>query len=149
MSFINDTRHLRGHVSRFENEASLQNRSLEGRRLLLVEDEPLIALDVEEICLEHGAEQVVTIRRLEDAQALDFSLFDAAIVDLVLGDRSSLPLAATMRANDLPIVFASGYSQTPELALNFPDVTLLSKPYASNTLVEALVAAMKPRSGNV
>jgi DNA-binding response OmpR family regulator len=125
---------------------SLSNRLLEGRHLLLVEDEPLIALDVEELCLEHGAAQVATIRRAEEAQSLDFSLFDAAIVDLVLGDHSSLPLAARMRAHNLPIVFTSGYTHTPELALDFPEVAMLSKPYAGSTLVEALVAAIKPGS---
>lgn len=130
-----------------ESEASLQNRSLEGHRILLIEDEPLIALDVEELCSEHGATQVITVRQIEDAQSLDFSLFDVAIVDLVLGDRSTLPLAAAMRAKNLPIVFTSGYSQTPELAMDFPDVTMLSKPFAGSTLVEALMAAVR-RSRN-
>lgn len=149
MSFLNDTNDLDSHVSRFESEASLQNRSLERRSILLVEDEPLIALDVEELCKEHGATKIVTIRHIDDANALDFSLFDAAIVDLVLGDHSTLPLAAAMRANNLPIVFTTGYTGAPELTLDFPDVVMLSKPYAGSALVEALSAAIRLSSRNI
>jgi CheY-like chemotaxis protein len=126
----------------------LDNGILEHRRVLLVEDEPLIALDVEELCLEHGAAQVVTARRIEEAEAQDFSQFDVAIVDLVLGDRSTLPIAAAMRATGLPLVFTSGYSSAPELASAFGDVTLLSMPFVGNALVQALVAAIAAASKN-
>jgi len=126
----------------------LKNLSLEGRRVLLVEDEPLIALDVEELCREHGAAQVVTVRSIDEAQSLDFSLFDVAIVDLVLGDHSTLPLASTMQASGLPLVFTSGYSSAPELALDFGNATWLSKPYVGNVLIEALVAAITAGSRN-
>ena len=126
----------------------MTNRPLEGQRILLVEDEPLIALDVEELCLEHGAKQILTVQQTEDAQTLDFSHFDVAVVDLVLGDRSTLPLAAAMRANGLPLVFTSGYSYAPELVLDFGDITLLSKPFAGTRLIEALTAAMAAASRN-
>lgn len=126
----------------------MTNRPLAGRHILLVEDEPLIALDVEELCFEHGAAQVFTVRSMEEARELDFSRFDAAAVDLMLGNHSTLPLAAAMRATGLPLVFTSGYSSAPELLMEFGDITLLSKPYAGFMLIEALTAAMAVASRN-
>jgi len=145
MSFFNDTAPAPSHVSPLESEVSL-NGILTGLRVLLVEDEPLIALDIEELCRENGAEEVVTVRRMEDADALDLSSFHVAIVDLVLGQNSSLPLAALIKAHGLPLIFTSGYSATPELAMDFPGVTLLAKPYAGETLIDAIAAAISSRN---
>lgn len=117
---------------------------LDGRRILLVEDEPLIALDVEELCLEHGAASVVVMRDVGETQAMDFSAFDVAIVDLILGRRSSLPVAASLKAAGIPFVFSSGYAEAPEIAAEFPEAVLLTKPYAGQALLDALVAALAP-----
>ena len=87
-------------------------RTLDGLRVLLIEDEPLIALDVEELCLEYGAASVVVLRDINETEAIDFSAFDVAIVDLVLGQRSTLPVAAALKAAGIPFVFSSGYARS-------------------------------------
>ena len=115
---------------------------LDGLFVLLLEDEFLIAMDVEQICRDHGAREVVIARTLEEAeQELARSKFDAAIVDLMLGGTSTLPLASVLQERAVPFIFASGYSDTQELTRNFPAIAVITKPYAGNDLVEALAVA--------
>ncbi len=67
---------------------------LQGLRLLLLEDEILIAMDVEQLCRDNGAEDVVTIRDLSQIEPDGLAgRFDAAIVDLMLGGESTLDFA--------------------------------------------------------
>lgn len=115
---------------------------LAGLRILVLEDEFLIAMDVEQLCLDNGAADVVVARLLTEIDEQELSSrFDAAIVDLMLGGTSTLDFAARLRSADVPFVFASGYSDADELKLSFPDVRLVTKPYSGDDLVEALAVA--------
>ena len=146
MSFLNDIACIIFHQSLMDTEVM----PLQHARVLLFEDEPLIALDVEELCLEHGASEVIVVRRLEDAETVELAAFDVAIVDLILGKYSTVTIATALRDAGVPFIFSSGYADAPELAADFPDVRLLAKPYAGEALIGALTAAMTVRQlGNV
>ncbi|MGT2464712.1 hypothetical protein ACVOMV_03395 [Mesorhizobium atlanticum] len=84
---------------------------LDGLRILVLEDEFLIAMDVEQLCRDHGAAEVTIAREIAeiDGQALS-ARFDAAVVDLMLGGVSTLDFAVRLRSEGIPFVFASGYS---------------------------------------
>lgn len=112
---------------------------LEGLRILVLEDEFLIAMDVEQLCREHGALDVALARNLDEAG--DNADFDAAIVDMLLDGVSTLDFAARLREAGKPFVFASGYTDNDEVAQRFPGVTLVGKPYSGNDLIEAVAAA--------
>ncbi len=112
---------------------------LDGLRILVLEDEALIAMDVEQLCLEHGASHVTVLGDLAEISAEAAATgFDAAILDLMLGGVSTLDFARQLRDREVPFVFASGYSGTEELKQAFPDVTLVNKPYSGIDLVEAV-----------
>lgn len=112
-------------------------------RILLLEDEFLIAIDVEETCRDSGAKDVLIARSLAEAEeAAALHKFDAAIVDIMLGGDSTLDFASTLQTRDLPFVFASGYSDLSEIDSRFPGVRVMAKPYAARDLVEALSAAI-------
>lgn len=115
---------------------------LDGLRILVLEDEFLIAMDVEQLCRDHGASDVVIVRHLSeiDPDGID-ARFDAAIVDLRLGSVSTLDFARLLREHDVPFVFASGYGDADELAVSFPGIALVGKPYAGADLIEAVAAA--------
>ena len=115
---------------------------LDGLRILVLEDEFLIAMDVEQLCRDHGAADVTIVREIADidGQALPSS-FDAAVVDLMLGGVSTLDFAARLRSEAVPFVFASGYSDSDEVKASFPDVRLVTKPYSGDDLIQALAAA--------
>lgn len=114
---------------------------LEGLRILLLEDEFLIAMDVEQLCREHGAVEVAVVRSLEELR--DALEFDAAIIDVFLGGVSTFDFAEALRQAGKPFVFASGYTDNAEVATRFPGVTLVGKPYAGNDLVEAVAIACR------
>ena len=117
---------------------------LDGLRILILEDEVLIAMDVEQLCRESGAEDVLTARTLDEAATHDEVAkfrFDAAILDVMLDGQSTFPFAEVLRKRELPFIFASGYTDLDELLSQFPDVTVVGKPYAGEVLIHALAEA--------
>ncbi|UVK41462.1 response regulator [Mesorhizobium sp. AR10] len=104
-------------------------------------------MDVEQLCRDYGAGEVVIARDLSeiDQQKID-TRFDAAIVDLMLGGASTRDFALQLRQSGVPFVFASGYSDADEIQASFPGVRLVTKPYSGDDLVEAVAAACGRRS---
>jgi CheY-like chemotaxis protein len=149
MSYLNDSAHLPGHCCSHSAQLPFAwsdlrlTELLEGLSILVLEDEFLIAMDVEQLCRDHGARDVVIKGRIadlpEDAETM--AAFDAAVVDLMLGGVSTLDFAARLRAHQVPFVFATGYADVKDVSRNFPDVTVIGKPYSGDALVEALAAA--------
>jgi DNA-binding response OmpR family regulator len=115
---------------------------LDGLRILVLEDEFLIAMDVEQLCRDNGAGEVVIARDLAEIDGRHVAAqFDAAIVDLMLGGASTLDFASGLRTAGVPFVFASGYSDADEIKASFPGIKLVGKPYSGEDLVQAVAAA--------
>jgi DNA-binding response OmpR family regulator len=107
-------------------------------RILIVEDEPTLALAVEETLAAAGFEIAGVVGRRDKALALVESAgFDAAIVDANLNGISAAPVAAALTARGLPFIVMSGYSprQQPDALRAAP---LIQKPCRPERLVEAL-----------
>lgn len=118
-------------------------KALAGTRLLIMEDEFLIAMDIEQVCRDHGAQDCVIVRSLvEIGDEPDFA-FDAAIVDMKLGGDSTVDFARELLARNVPFVFSTGYSDLGDLAAGFPGIAVVTKPYSGDELVGALAAAME------
>lgn len=109
------------------------------RRILVVEDEPLVAFDNEYLLADAGYEVVGTVDSLADATRL----IDAEPLDLVLsdiklsGDDNGLDVARAAGAKGIPVLFVTGNCpmEAHELA-----VGCLSKPYSDRMLKAALEA---------
>jgi DNA-binding response OmpR family regulator len=115
---------------------------LAGMRILILEDEVLIAMDVEQLCRDNGAADVVVARSLAEVDPDQAALeFHAAIVDVMLDGTSTLDFARHIRERNLPFVFASGYTDLDEIFASFPGVAIVGKPYSGSDLVEAVAAA--------
>jgi len=114
---------------------------LSGLRILILEDESLIAMDVEQLCREHGASDIIVERDLDGLEA-DGALdgFDVAIVDLMLAGVSALPFAERLRDVGRPFVFTSGFADT-DLVREFPGVPAVGKPFSGTDLIDAIAAA--------
>lgn len=117
------------------------NDTLEGLRILLLEDEFLIAMDVELLCRDHGAADVVVKQSLDELQD-DGSVadFDVAIIDLMLSGVSTLPFAERLAKSGRPFVFASGRVELDELLNDFPGVPVIGKPYTGADLIDAVAS---------
>jgi len=116
---------------------------LDGMRILVLEDELLIAMDVEQLCRDHGAHDIIIVRSLGELQTAPEALPDAAIVDVMLGGESTLDFAKDLHARGIPFVFASGYTQSDEIFRDFPGVALVGKPYSGDDLMSAVAEACR------
>jgi DNA-binding NtrC family response regulator len=121
--------------------------SLCGRRILVVEDEILIALTAQDMLTDAGADVVIATCASEATDQLSGSHpLDAAIIDLNLGHGCDSSLAAIAVRRGIPVVLATGYSRVTDLPEAFTDIPIVSKPYTGTTLVSAVREAMGPRA---
>jgi CheY-like chemotaxis protein len=102
---------------------------LSGLRILVVEDDFLIARDIKEAIERLGGRVVGPIGRLEQAQDLARrTVFDAAILDVKLDGDVTFPLAEELLMRGVPIVLATGYDLV-SLPEKFQGVPHLRKPF--------------------
>jgi len=109
----------------------------EGLRVLVVEDEPVVAMYLEDLLDALGCVIIGPASRLADGLELaEQGLFDVAILDINLGGERSTPIAEALRARGLPFAFASGYGVPPE---GFgAEVPMIEKPYREAQVAGAL-----------
>lgn len=101
---------------------------LQGRRVLLVEDESLVAMLAEDMLMELGCEVVVAMRLDKALAQARAGHFDAAVLDVNLGDSRSYPIADVLFERCLPFLFATGYGAEGVEAA-YRAVPVLQKPY--------------------
>jgi CheY-like chemotaxis protein len=109
-------------------------------RLLVVEDEALIAMMLEDILVDLGHEVVEVASSIHAALAAletTHAPLDAAILDANLGGASAAPVADALRAHGVPFILASGYEGSELKTLGF-EGTSLRKPYRPEDVSRAL-----------
>lgn len=111
--------------------------TMAGKRILIVEDEPIVAMCLEDALEALGCVPVGPVSRLEDGLMLARSeTLDAAILDINLGGERSYPIAEALREREIPFVFASGYgAPDPAQGMGEP---LMEKPYSERDVRAAL-----------
>jgi DNA-binding response OmpR family regulator len=108
--------------------------SLAGRRILVVEDEMMIAILLDEALRSLGGTVVGPVGKLEAAKRLATEeMFDAAVLDINIRGGQVFPVAAILEARGIPYVLASGYSDwvLPEHMQGKPRLT---KPFTLREL---------------
>ena len=106
-----------------------QGRLLSGVKLLVVEDEALIAMEVEEMIAAMGAEVVGSFSRVTDAlKALEKETVAGAILDVQLSRETTLDLVDVLLERGCPVLFVTGGA--PEsIPENYRQLPRLSKPF--------------------
>jgi CheY-like chemotaxis protein len=114
---------------------------LKGKRILVVEDEALIAVMVEDMLTEMGSVVVGPAATIEEALALARTeTIDGAVLDVnVRGERID-PVADALLERGVPMLFATGYGEV-RLASGAV-ATVIDKPYTQDKLARGLAAAM-------
>ena len=112
---------------------------LAGKRLLVVDDEPMLALDVADQLQFHGA-QVAAVNSLEDAAAVLASgaALDGAILDIQIGDEEVWPVAEALKRKGTPFVFLSATCGERPLPDEFEGKPFLPKPLDRDSLKDTL-----------
>ena len=114
-------------------------------RVILVEDEPLVAMMMEDLLADLGCEIAGSFGSLDAALgwvAAQEELPDGALLDVNLGGGETVfPLADLLRERGVPFVFATGYGALP--SNEYPDAPLVRKPVAQDELLP-LLRAFRP-----
>src|SRR5262245_23449938 len=112
---------------------------LSGRRVLVVEDEPLIALEIAQALTSAGASVLVAKTLDEGLRQAEQDDLSAAVLDLVLGANDGAALCARLRERGIPFVIYSGRTDIPT---GCEPGAFVSKPAHPHALMQAIVSVL-------
>lgn len=116
------------------------------KRILIVEDEVLVAMHLEDLLTEMGHQVVGPATRVNQAMELARrSEIDMAVLDVNVAGRTSFPVADVLRQRGIPFVFATGYG-AEGFVEGYRDEPTLRKPYEPQELMRAIAAMFPPPS---
>jgi DNA-binding response OmpR family regulator len=122
-----------------------QEDPLQGLRVLVVEDEALVAMLIEEYLTEFGCVVACSARRVSNGlESIRESRFGAAVLDVNVAGESVSPIAEALEKEKIPFVFASGYGARG-IEARWSGRPVLEKPFAAQDLRLALLASLKQR----
>ena len=118
-------------------------QTLTGRRVLVVEDESLVAMLLETILEDMGCTPVGPAGTVEDGLAMvaDPAPLDAALLDVNVAGRQVFPVAEALKARGVPFVFSTGYGESG-LSDEWRGHPTVQKPFTESAIRDALVKAM-------
>jgi two-component SAPR family response regulator len=124
------------------NNMSADSSSLEGLRVFIVEDEALVAMNLEMILEDLGCLVVGPAMRFDRAEEMvDGDLAaDIAILDVNVSGKQVFPLAHRL-ADRMPVIFATGYDQSG-IPAEWHSRPMLQKPYTSDEVMRVLSQAL-------
>ncbi|MBE9604322.1 GAF domain-containing protein [Acetobacteraceae bacterium H6797] len=112
------------------------------QRILIVEDQLLIALDLAQSFraqgIEVGGPYATVAAALRGLQEFEPT---GAVLDLNLGEDSSIPVAQELQRRSIPFVFATGYGDSLMIPPDFRHVPVVRKPYDWSTILATLSGA--------
>lgn len=117
---------------------------LHGRRILIIEDEPVVSMDVVASLQEAGCIVIGPAGTVAEAwRLIESAVFDAALLDANLSGEPVDALAAALTARNTPFAFVTGYGREG-LPAAFGRAPVLSKPFSPQQLIET-AGALLPR----
>ena len=117
----------------------MPGNSLGNRRILLVEDEVIVALGIEDMLSDLGCTVVGPAYSVEAGREIAANeQVDAAVIDINLGGAVSEPIATILAERGIPFCFSTGYGSAvvPD---EFRDRPVLQKPYTKAQLAAVLL----------
>ncbi|WP_137154493.1 response regulator [Rhizobium sp. FKL33] len=124
--------------------------ALRGRRVMVLEDDVLIAMDMEDFLLGVGCKVVGPISNVEAAlEKVETVELDGAVVDLNLRGELSIPVIEALKSRGVPVVVCSGYAELSGVQDMLADVPMVPKPCdfsaLSRLLAEKFTAPSAPQ----
>ena len=121
-----------------------QSNPLQGLRMLVVEDEAMIAMLVEDMLAELGCTVIDIAGTVEQGLRLaepGKTSIDAAILDVNIGGEKVFPVADALAAHGVPFVFATGYGSAG-IDARYENRPVIAKPFRRETLEKSLASAL-------
>ena len=126
------------------NGAVIELGKTDKPRVLLVEDEALVGIMVQECLAECGFQTIGPVCTISDAMKVAKNdEFDAAILDINLGDGLIYQVADVLAARGVPFAFVTGYD-ADSVDSRFRDVPVLQKPVERETLQKLFARTPDP-----
>jgi DNA-binding response OmpR family regulator len=117
---------------------------LQGARVLIVEDDVLLLMELESILLEAGAVIVGCCRTVKEGlAAANKDGVAAAILDVRLGRETIAPVARRLASRGTPFLFYTGQVENDPALAEWTDRTILSKPSRPAAIVAALARLLR------
>ncbi|WP_455270579.1 response regulator [Rhizobium herbae] len=117
------------------------------KRVLVLEDNFIIALEAEDILKSLGVEHVEIASNVADAQALIAEQsFDFALLDVNLGSQTSFDFAGLLIERGMAFGFVSGYGDDFNFPVTLRDISRITKPFNESSMAGLLMSAMAGRS---
>ncbi len=117
-------------------------------RVLVAEDDPLIAFDIMGVLLKAGADVLGPAMSVERALELaQTEKLDCAVLDVMLRDGLVFPAAQILKYEGAGIVFYTGQIKPENLRQLWPEAEVLIKPAPLPLLLQAVIAACRKRGG--
>jgi DNA-binding NtrC family response regulator len=117
---------------------------LQGVRILIVEDDFFIAMELESILTDAGGQVVGLCRTVKDALASAATeAFAVALLDFRIGEETTMAVAQRLVSRRVPFAFYTGQAQAEPLGADWPDCKVLSKPARPQALIDALADLLK------
>jgi DNA-binding response OmpR family regulator len=119
---------------------------LQGANILIVEDDFLVALEVETVLQDEGAHVLPICRTVTEALAAardPAALISVAILDVRLGREMVTPVARELAGKGAPFLFYTGQANTDPIVAEWPGVPVLSKPTSRKVLLAAVAESLQ------
>ena len=120
----------------------MSKRELSNRKVLVVEDEMMIAMLIEDMLDEFGCKLVGPATNVPRAlELIGKETVDVAVLDLNLDGKDTYAIADALRQKNVPFIFATGYGSTG-MRPEYGDRPVLQKPFQAKDLETALAEAL-------
>jgi CheY-like chemotaxis protein len=119
-------------------------RHIRGSSVLVLEDEPLVAMMTCRVIEQLGASIVGPFGRLEEAREVSLDSLDAAVLDVNVNGELVYEFATEIKSRGKPILFVTGY-HAGAIEKEFSDVPVLTKPIEPDTLAAMLAEGLIKR----
>jgi hypothetical protein len=121
---------------------------LDGKFILIAEDECLIAMDLAEEVAASGGKVVGPVGSVDDAlDIVATTPLDGAILDLKLRDQMAFPVADALAARHIPFIFETAYMKAGEAPERHAHVPCIEKPFMRSFVRDALERVMYREEG--
>ena len=120
----------------------VHNGALAGRSILIVEDEPLIALEVHAAFNAAGARVVSAANRKEALRMISLPGLSAAVVDMNLGENDCSDVCKRLSDSGIPFVFYTGDARA-DILQKWPDAPILTKLADKQRMVEVVAGVLR------
>lgn len=136
-----------GHrsIAPVEDGPAASLSSIKGRRILLVEDEPLVAMMMTQMICDLGGEVVGPFSTVNEALGVALEPVEAAVLDVNVAGELVYPLAERLATHRTPMIFLTGYDAN-SVDRRFAGSAILTKPIDESELAAVLTGLFEPAS---